>query len=79
METRFLMATQKVLSEVTGQVWKMLAKVGDTVQEEDQLMILESMKMEIPVLAPSAGKVIELLADEGDVVDEGAVVAVIQF
>ncbi len=73
------MATQKVLSEVTGQVWKMLAKVGDTVQEEDQLMILESMKMEIPVLAPSAGKVIELLADEGDVVDEGAVVAVIQF
>lgn len=72
------MATHEVYSEVTGKVWKMLASIGDPVQEDDVLMILESMKMEIPVPAPLAGKVIKLLVNEGDVVDEGAVVALIE-
>lgn len=72
------MATHEVYSEVTGKVWKMLAKIGDPVHEDDVLMILESMKMEIPVPAPLAGKVAKLLVNEGDVVDEGAVVALIE-
>ena len=51
------MATQNVESEVTGNVWKIEVREGDVVEEEDVIMILESMKMEIPVEAPCAGKV----------------------
>jgi len=72
------MATHEVHSEVTGKVWKILTKVGDDVQEDDVVMILESMKMEIPVPAPLSGKVARLLVNEGDVVDDGAVVALIE-
>lgn len=49
------MAKIEVTSEVTGNVWKLQAKVGDVLAEEDVIMILESMKMEIPVEAPVAG------------------------
>ena len=72
------MAKIEVTSEVTGNVWKIQAKVGDVLAEEDVIMILESMKMEIPVEAPNAGKLVELLVAEEDSVDEGQVVAVIE-
>ena len=72
------MAKIEVTSEVTGNVWKIQAKVGDVLAEEDVIMILESMKMEIPVEAPVAGKLVELLVAEEGSVDEDQVVAVIE-
>lgn len=68
------MAVVDVKTEITGNVWKIVVKPGDTVEEDAVLMILESMKMEIPVSAPEAGTVKEILAAEGDVVAEGTVV-----
>ena len=72
------MAREEVESEVTGTVWKIETKVGDTVAEGDVLMIIESMKMEIPIAAPSDGKVVEILVGEEDVVNEGDVVALFE-
>jgi acetyl-CoA carboxylase biotin carboxyl carrier protein len=70
------MATE-VKAELVGNVWKVEAKAGDKVEEDDILLILESMKMEIPVVAPVAGTVREILVKEQDVVKEGQVLAVI--
>ena len=72
------MANIEVTSEVTGNVWKVQAKVGDLLAEDDVIMILESMKMENPVEAPVAGKLVELSVAEEDIVDEDQVVAVIE-
>lgn len=71
------LSEQPVKSEITGTVWKILAKIGDKVVEEDQIMILESMKMEIPVLAPDAGTIGKILVQEGEAVSEGQVVAIL--
>jgi len=60
-----------VLSPVTGSVWKIQVSVGDTVQEGDELMILESMKMEIPVEAEEDGSVAAILCEEGESVADG--------
>lgn len=67
-----------VLTEVTGTVWKIQAAVGDRVAAEDVIMILESMKMEIPVETPCAGTLVELLVKEEESVSEDQVVAVIE-
>jgi len=72
------MAKIEVTSEVTGNVWKVQAKVGDVLAAEDVIMILESMKMEIPVESPVAGTLVELLVAEEDSVDEDQIVAVIE-
>ena len=72
------MARVEVRSEVTGNVWKVQATVGDDLQSEDVVMILESMKMEIPVEAPCKGKLAELLVAPEDAVDEDQVVAIIE-
>lgn len=64
-------------SEVTGVVWKLEVKEGDTVAEGQTLVILESMKMEIPVSAPHAGTVLQLLVSEGEAVAEGQDVVLI--
>jgi acetyl-CoA carboxylase biotin carboxyl carrier protein len=66
------MAETRVLSEITGSVWKIVVQEGDVVAEEDTLAIMESMKMEIPVLAPSGGQVGKILVAEGEPVIEGA-------
>lgn len=66
------MAETRVLSEITGSVWKIVVQEGDVVSEEDTLAIMESMKMEIPVLAPAGGKVGKVLVAEGEPVIEGA-------
>ena len=73
------MAKQDVESEVTGNVWKVLKKAGDSVAEGEAIMILESMKMEIPVEAPNDGTVVSILAELGDQVEEDQVVAVIEI
>jgi acetyl-CoA carboxylase biotin carboxyl carrier protein len=67
----------KVLSEIGGSVWKILVKPGDKVAEDEPLVILESMKMEIPVLATGDGTVSEITVKEGQAVAEGDMVAVI--
>ena len=65
------MSTQSINTEVAGTVWKVLVKVGDEVHADQELVIIESMKMEIPALAPCRGVVSELLVGEGEPVDEG--------
>ncbi len=71
------MATS-VEAQITGSVWKIEKAVGDTVAEGDVIMILESMKMEIPVEAPVGGRISEIRVSEGQSVDEGVVLAVIE-
>lgn len=71
-------ANVDVKSEITGNVWKIVAAVGDELPEDEPVMILESMKMEIPVGVPEDGVVTEILVSEGDTVSEGAVVARIE-
>ena len=73
------MAREEIQSEVTGTVWKIETKVGDAIAEGDSLMILESMKMEIPVISTEAGKLVEILVKEEQPVAEGQVVAVIEI
>ena len=69
---------EEVLAEMVANVWKVLVKEGDDVAEGDTLVILESMKMEIPVEATAGGKVSEVGVQEGGVVQEGDVIAVIE-
>jgi biotin carboxyl carrier protein len=68
---------EEVRAEMVANVWKVVAAEGDTVEDGDTLVILESMKMEIPVLAESDGTVSQLAVNEGDVVQEGDLIAVI--
>lgn len=71
------MARLEVESEVTGNVWKVEVEAGERVEEGDVLLILESMKMEIPLEAPTAGTVEEVLVAVEDAVQEDQVVAVL--
>lgn len=65
--------TLDVCAHITGTVWKIVVEVGDQVDEEQQLVILESMKMEMPVEAPEPGTVKEIVVEEGQAVEEGDV------
>ena len=67
-----------VIAEVAGKVWKIEAKPGAALAAEDVILILESMKMEIPVVAPAAGELLEVRVKEGDMVSEGEVIALIR-
>lgn len=71
------MAATSLCSEVTGTVWKVEVREGDAVVADQTLVILESMKMEIPVTAPCAGTVLQLLVQEGEPVADGQEVVVI--
>ena len=71
------MAETRVRSEIAGSIWKIEVAVGDTVAEDDPLIILESMKMEIPLLAPRAGVVLEILVAEGEPIAEGDVAVIL--
>jgi biotin carboxyl carrier protein len=71
------MAVVNVKSEIAGNVWKIQLKAGDKVDLEGEIMILESMKMEIPVLSPKAGTIKEIKVNEGEAIGEGQLVAVI--
>ncbi len=68
----------EVKSDVTGTAWKIEAPVGTMVEEGDTVVMVESMKMEIPVSAPVSGRVVELLVAEGGAVADEQLVAVIE-
>lgn len=71
------MAIVNVKSEIAGNVWKIQLKPGDKVELEGEIMILESMKMEIPVLSPKGGTIKEIKVAEGEAIAEGQLVAVV--
>ncbi len=68
-----------IKAEVTGKVWKLEAAAGTSLATGDVVMILESMKMEIPVEAPKAGRLAAITVAEGDSVKEGQVLARLEF
>ena len=68
----------EVRAEMVANVWKVVVAEGEQVEDGDTLVILESMKMEIPVLAEDAGVIAQLRVAEGDVIQEGDLIAVIE-
>jgi acetyl-CoA carboxylase biotin carboxyl carrier protein len=68
----------EVRAEMVANVWKVVTAEGADVDDGDTLVILESMKMEIPVIAEEPGKVTKLAVAEGDVVQEGDLIAIIE-
>ena len=67
----------EVRAEISGNVWKIEKAQGERVAEGEAILVLESMKMEIPVEAPRAGRVEGILVSEGDSIEEGALLAVL--
>jgi biotin carboxyl carrier protein len=65
----------QVKSEIAGSVWKIIAETGADLAADDVIVILESMKMEIPVVAPKAGKLTDIYVAEGDMIGEGQLIA----
>ena len=72
------MAAIEVKSVVTGSVWKIVASVGQKLAPGDEIMVLESMKMEIPVIVDDGGVLKEIKVAEGASVTEGQVLAVVE-
>lgn len=72
------MARRELRSEVTGLVWKLQVRVGQRFGTGETLLLMESMKMEIPLISEDPGTIVELLVGEGDAVQEGQVIAVIE-
>jgi acetyl-CoA carboxylase biotin carboxyl carrier protein len=72
------MAELRVRSEIAGSVWKIEVAVGDSVAEDDPLIVLESMKMEIPLLSPRAGVVRQILVAEGEPIGEGDIAVILE-
>ena len=70
--------SEEVTAPMSGKVWKIFVKVGDTVEYEDELMILEAMKMENPIYAPVDGKVAAINVAEGDQVEPNQVLIIIE-
>jgi biotin carboxyl carrier protein len=68
---------EEIRAEMVANVWKVVVAEGDQVADGDTLVILESMKMEIPVLTETAGRVSELAVAEGDVIQEGDLIAIV--
>ncbi len=67
----------EVESQIMGSIWKIETSVGAEVEEDDVLLIIESMKMEIPVEAPEAGRISEIRVREGQSVEEGDILVVL--
>ena len=68
----------EIRAPMSGNIWKVLVKAGDPVQAEDELLVMEVMKMEVPVTAPCAGVVKSLAVKEDDVVEAEALLAVLE-
>ena len=68
----------EVRSQIKAIVWKVLKETGDTVKIDDEIIILESMKMEIPISSEVNGKIKSIEVSEGDEVDEGQLVAILE-
>ena len=69
---------EEIKAHITGVVFQITVKPGDRVQAGDTVIVLESMKMEIPVEAPRAGAIKEIRVQEGQTVQEGAIVALLE-
>jgi acetyl-CoA carboxylase biotin carboxyl carrier protein len=69
---------EEIRAEMVANVWKVVVSVGDQIKDGDTLVILESMKMEIPVLSEGGGRVVEVAVNEGDVVQEGDLIATVE-
>jgi len=69
---------KEVLAPLAGNVWEVLVELGDTVEEDDELLIIEALKMENPVYAPCAGKVAGIKVQKGEQVDEDALLMLIE-
>jgi len=70
--------TLNAKSEISGSVWKVLVQPGQSVNSGDSLVVIESMKMEIPVLAEVSGKVLEIHVKEGETVSTDQIIATIE-
>ena len=68
---------QEVLAALAGDIWKISVAVGDVVEEDDEVFVVEALKMEIPVYAPCDGTISEIRVKKGDKVEEDDVLAVI--
>ena len=68
----------EVKSQIKAIVWKVLKETGNTVKKDDEIVILESMKMEIPIISEFNGKIKSIEVSEGDEVDEGQIVAILE-
>ena len=69
---------QEVQAALSGNIWKVLVEVGDTVEEDDEIFIIEALKMEIAIYAPCDGTISEVRVKKGDVVEEDDVLAIIE-
>jgi len=69
---------KEILATVSGNVWKLEVSVGDEVEDGDDFVIMESMKMEIPISAEADCVVVEVRCKEGDAVEEGAVLLTVE-
>lgn len=69
----------ELLSDVTGSVWKVLKEVGQTVEADETILLIESMKMEIPLASEKPGKIISIVVSEGDAVTEGQAIVEIEI
>ena len=72
------MSRHELKAEVTGSIWKIETIIGQALEQEHTVLIIESMKMEIPLVAEDGGTLIELCVNEGDSVSEGQVLAIIE-
>ena len=68
----------EIKASMAGNMWKIVAKVGDAVEEGEDVAILESMKMEIPIPSEVAGTVKEIKVNEGDFINEGDVIMIVE-
>lgn len=68
----------QVTAMMAGNVWKVLVSVGDQVEVGQDIVILESMKMEIPISSETTGEIKEINVNEGDFVNEGDIIAIIE-
>lgn len=67
-----------IVAPMSGKVWKILVAVGDAVSEDDEVAVLEAMKMEIPVVSPADGTIKEIRTKEGDAVEAESVIMVLE-
>lgn len=69
---------QEVLAALAGNIYKVSVAVGDAVEEDDEVFVVEALKMEIPVYAPCDGTISEIKVKQGDAVEEDDVLAIIE-
>ena len=72
------MPTMRIVTEISGSVWKIEKKAGDAVTADESIVILESMKMEIPVASPVDGVIVSIDVAEGEMIEADQLVAVIE-